>query len=110
MKNWRTERSSCKLNYQQAGLYLILEKVGNLYKVDLFSSIWVHLVFSTNKLQKAANDPLLGQKSDPPLPIEVDSDNEWEIEEILASKLVGKTLKYRAHWKGYNPDPNWYSA
>jgi len=76
MKNWRTERSSCKLDYQQAGLYLILEKVGNLYKVDLPSSIQVHPVFSPNKLQKAANDPLPGQKSNLPLPIKVDSDNE----------------------------------
>ena len=53
---------------------------------------------------------MLGQKSNLPLLIEVDSNNEWEVEEILASKLVGKTLKYRAHWKGYDPDPNWYPA
>ena len=71
--------------------------MGNLYKVDLLESIQVHPVFSPNKLQKAASDPLPGQKSDPPLLIEVDSDNEWEVEEVLASKLVGKTLKYWAH-------------
>ena len=33
-----------------AGLYKILEKVGNLYKLKLLESIKVHLVFSPNKL------------------------------------------------------------
>jgi hypothetical protein len=39
-------------------------------------------------------DPLLGQKNDPPLPIQVNGDDEWEVEEILAYKLDRKTLKY----------------
>ena len=36
----------------------------------------------------------------------VDSDsednNEWEVEEILDSKLVRKTLKYLVRWVGYD--------
>jgi hypothetical protein len=44
-KNRRTERPSCKLDYQMAGLYEILEKIGNAYKVKLPESIKVHLVF-----------------------------------------------------------------
>ncbi len=55
-------------------------------------------------------DPLLGQRNEPPLPIQVNGDNEWEIKEILACKLVRGTLKYRVSWKGYDPDPTWYPA
>ena len=55
-------------------------------------------------------DPLLGQRNDPPLPIQVDGEDEWEVEEILACKLDQKTLKYRVNWKGYDPDPIWYPA
>jgi hypothetical protein len=43
-----------------AGLYRILEKIGNSYKVDLPEAIRVHPVFSLDKLWKASNDPLPG--------------------------------------------------
>src|SRR6266700_4652688 len=93
-----------------AGLYKIFEKIGNLYKVELPDSIKVHSVFLLDKLGKAAMDPLLGQRNEPSLPIQVNNNNKWEIEEILACKLVRGTLKYRVSWKGYNPDPTWYSV
>ena len=53
------ERPSHKFNYQMAGLYKILKKIGNLYKVKLLNLVKVHHVFSLDKLQKAAIDPLL---------------------------------------------------
>src|SRR6266702_8222159 len=98
------ERSSCKLDYQITGPYKVFKKIGNLYKVELLDSIKVHFVFSPDKLRKATIDPLLGQKNKPPLPIQVNNNNKWEIEKILAYKLVKGILKYRVNWKGYNPD------
>ena len=49
-RNWRTKRPSRKLDYQMASLYKILEKIGNLYKVDLLETIRVHPIFSLDKL------------------------------------------------------------
>jgi len=52
-----------------AGPYKILNKEGNSYKVKLPDLIKVHPVFLLDKLQKAINNPLPGQKNKPPLPI-----------------------------------------
>jgi len=70
------------------GLYEILKRAGNSYKVKLLDTIKVHLVFPLDKLRKASNDPLLGQQNDPLLPIQVSGNDEWEVDEILASKIV----------------------
>jgi len=50
-----------------AGPYKILNKEGNLYKVKFLDSIKVHPIFLLDKLRKAANNPLPGQKNKPPL-------------------------------------------
>ena len=77
-----------------AGLYKILEKIGHLYKVDLLKTIKVHLVFSLDRLQKAFEDLLPGQRNDLLLLIQVNGNDEWEVDKILASKVVQKSLHY----------------
>ena len=90
-----------------AELYKILKKIG---KVKLPNLVKVHPVFLLDKLRKVTTDPLPGQVNPPLLPIQVNGEDEWEIEEILACRLTRGTLKYRVSWKGYDPDPTWYPA
>ena len=94
IKNQKTERLSCKLDYKMAGLYKIINKVGNLYKVELPDLIKVYLIFLLDKLWKVINNLLPRQKNKPPLLIQVNRDNKQEVDEILACKLVYKMLKY----------------
>ena len=87
-----------------ASPYRITCQVGHSFEVALPDTIKVHNVFSADRLRKAANDPLLGQVNEPLLPIVIVTDQEWEVQEVLASKVTRKTLKYRVHWTGHDED------
>lgn len=110
-KNWNTGRPSKKLDYQWAGPFRILAKEGNAFRIDLPASIKVHPVINPEHLRRAStSEPLPGQHADALPPTTVNDQNEWEVEEILASRLRYRKLQYRAKWVGYDDDPNWYPA
>ena len=67
-------------------------------------------VISADRLRKAAMDPLPGQNEDPEEPVEINGEPEWEVEEILASRVHRKKLQYKASWVGHDPDDQWYDA
>ena len=88
-----------------AGLFEITQQISNLYKVKLLESIKIHNIFSPDRLRKAATNPLPGQINELPPPIKITTDQEFEIQEVLASKLVRNKLLYRVQWTGYDEDP-----
>ena len=48
----------------------------------------IHPIFSPDKLRRAANDPLPGQVIETPELIVVGDEQEWEVEEVLASQYT----------------------
>ena len=50
---------------------------------------------SPDKLRKSPNDPLPGQVNELEDPVEIASDAEYEVKEILAVKKQWNQLKYR---------------
>ncbi|KAJ5290754.1 gag/polymerase/env polyprotein [Penicillium angulare] len=111
-KHLRLERPSRKLSEKALGPFRITEKVGNSYRLDLPAELQsVHDVFSPDKLRLASHTtPLTGQIPDPQPPVEVDGGNEWEVAEVIDSRLFRKKiLQYRARWVGIE-DNAWYPA
>ena len=73
-KTWKTQRLSKKLDHQMASPFFILAHEGNSYRVELLNFIKIHPVFSSDRLCKAADDSLPGQRNEPLPPIVVTGD------------------------------------
>jgi hypothetical protein len=70
----------------------------------------INPVFSAESLRRDPDDPLPGQANNPPLPVKVTADNEYEVQEIVAVRLVRGKLVYRAKWASTDEDPEFYPA
>jgi hypothetical protein len=109
-KTWKTDRPSDKLDYPLAGPFKILEMVGHSYRLQLPTSYKVWPVFHADRLRKDPGNPLPGQTNPEPDAKEVNGELEWEVEEILSSRLLYGKLHYRVEWRGWDPDDQWYPA
>ena len=76
----------------------------------------VHPVFHVSQLEPATPNTIPNRVQPPPPPIEVDDDFEYEISEILDSKLDKRRkckLLYLVRWTGYegtDQETDWLSA
>ena len=64
------------------------------YRVDFPADIEVHPVRHISVLEPAANDLYPGQVVQPPPPVEIDGEEEWEVEEVLDAKIRYRKLQY----------------
>lgn len=109
-KNLTANRPSRKLSEQWEGPFEVLEQVGHSYRLKLPHGSKIHDVFAPDVLCKDPSDPLPGQEAPKPPSTPIQGVEEWEVEEILASKLYRSKLKYKVKWVGHDPDPVWYNA
>ena len=91
-KNINTKKLNNKLNYKKLKLYKI-KKVKKLlnYKLNLFKSINIHLVFYVFLLEKKLLNVLLVLKTESFL---VNSNAEYKVKQILSYKYVKTVVKY----------------
>jgi len=85
----RTMRPSQKLSHRWLGPFVVERRIGPMaYRLKLPHSMkQLHPVFNIVKLTPAPDDPIPGRKTeDHPLPIVIDGEAEWEVEEILDSR------------------------
>ena len=95
------------------GPFEIIKKVGtSSYKLDLPTSMKIHNIFHISLLELYEDNKFPSQIQTHPPPIEIDGEPEYELEEIIDSRLHRNNLQYRAKWTGYSPehDKTWYPA
>jgi len=93
----QTTRLSQKLLHQWLGPFIVEQWIGSMiYCLKLPYQIkQLHPVFNIVKLTPALNNPITGQKmEDHLLPIVIDREAEWEVEEILDSCWHRRRFQY----------------
>lgn len=109
-KNIQTTRPSRKLDWKRLGRFKVKAVISPYaYELDLPPTMKIHPVFHVSKLEPCANDPLPGHVPPPAPPVMVDGDEEWEVDDLLDSRLRYSRPQYLVKWKGYDA-PTWEYA
>ena len=97
-----------KLAPKRDGPYEVLEKIGDLnYRLKLTKRDKRHPVFHVDRLRPAKPASLVPNREFPePPPIVVDEEEEYEVEEILDSRIYRRKFQYLVKWKGYSETEN----
>jgi hypothetical protein len=101
----KQNRPSKKLSDKRLGPYKIVRQLNrNAYALELPANFRIHNSFHVSKLHRYNRPTIPNQKPTPPLPVEVEGEEEYEIEKILDSRMRGGKLEYLIRWEGYTKD------
>jgi len=104
-RNIRTTRPCKKLAYKKIGPFKILAKIGeSAYKLDLPQAMRIHNTFHISLLELHHDDKFSSEQTQPQPPIIIEGEPEYELEQIIDSRLYYGKLQYRAKWTGYPPE------
>jgi hypothetical protein len=104
---FRTTQPSRKLSEKNLGPFKIIGQVGtHSFTLRILDSMCtVHLVFHVSMLEPATPNTIPGRTQPPPAPVVIDGEPEFEIADILDSKVDNRRrlckLLYLVRWSGY---------
>jgi len=115
---FRTTRPSKKLSEKSLGPYEIIAQAGsNSFTLRLPQSMRaIHPVYHVSMLETAPDSSIPNRTVEPPPPVEVDGEIEYEIDAILDTKLDRRRkckLLYKVRWSGYEgseDETSWLTA
>ncbi|MBW0560863.1 hypothetical protein O181_100578 [Austropuccinia psidii MF-1] len=106
-KKIKSTRPTKKLSERWLGPFPILKKVStHAYHLKLPSQ-WksIHPVFHISLLEPVKTSTIPNRHQELPPPIIIEEEEEWEVSQILDSKLKRGKLWYLVEWKGFSQDP-----
>jgi hypothetical protein len=101
--NLRTNHPSRKLDDKYYGPFPVIKEVGKYaYELNLPATMDVHPVFHVSLLEPVRDDPFPSQVTAPPGPIIIEGEPEYEVEEVLDSRMFRRQLQYLIKWRGWD--------
>jgi len=102
MNNIHIKWRSKKLNNKSIKLFKIKRNIKGLsYELDLLKKMWIHSVFHVFMLQ-CCNQFIPLQT----IEMSVESDEEYQVENILKQRMISGKTHYLVKWKEYNTSEN----
>ena len=95
------------------GPFKVIKKVStHAYKLALPPSMnRLHNVFHVKLLERHHTEYFPRRRNPPPPPIEIDGEEQFEVDEILDSRIHRGRLQYKIRWLGHEPeDDTWEPA
>ncbi|MBW0496871.1 hypothetical protein O181_036586 [Austropuccinia psidii MF-1] len=106
-KNIKTTRPTKKLSERWLGPFEVIKKIGSHAYHLKFPQQWksVHPVFHVSLLQPVKQSSIPNHNQLLPPPVLVEQQEEWEVAQVLDSKLRRGKLWYLVEWKEFSEDP-----
>jgi hypothetical protein len=99
----RTTRPTRKFNWKRLGPYTVVRRISPYaYELELPASIRIHPVQPVSLLDPVVDDPLVGQRREPPPPVEVHGEEEYQVSSVEDSRIYRNQLQYLIRWTGYD--------
>ena len=103
--NLQTSRPARKLEHKRLGPYQVLEQVSPVaFRLALPRSLKIHNVFHTSLLSAYVPPTSAQTVATPPKPVTKDGEEEYEVEEVLDSRVFRGCLEYLVCCRGYGPE------
>ena len=77
------------------------------FQLELPKGWMIHNIFNEDLLTRCVELKFKGQHKDPaPLPMIINEEEEYEVEEVRKYRKRGREMQYLIHWKEYGDEHN----
>jgi len=92
-----------KLDWKRLGPFKVLRRVSPYaHELELPACIRIHQVQPISLLDPVIVDPLVGQRIEPPPPVEINGEEEYQASSIEDCRMYKSQLQYLIRWTGYD--------
>ena len=109
-RNIKIARSFDKLDDKKLNSFKMLQRMSNVYRLELSEIMRIHDVFHCWFLRKNLRDSFENQINEFFDFVIVNENFEWKMNDILKSRYHYNRLQYRVNWSNWSHDRTWYYA